>query len=174
MNVVYALIWLFAFFKWGDLKNWHKYYPTYLFFLLGDFLYLYLLSDCYPMWKYNPQGIDENIGLTNAHVSFSIMAIKYPTTTFIYLSKFPEKRIKQILYITGWVLLYIANELVDNFFNLIKYYNGWNLAWSILFNVVMFITLRVHYTRPWLAWLFSFVFVLFLWKIFDVPNDVFR
>jgi hypothetical protein len=100
MNAIYALVWLGVLVKWGDLRNWRLYYPTILFFIVGDFIYLYLLSDQYPMWRYNPQGFDKGMGITNSHVSLSIMAIKYPATILIYLSKFPVGGyVKQIGYI---------------------------------------------------------------------------
>lgn len=131
---------------------------------------MYLLSDHYPMWKYTPQGMDKEMGMTNSHVSLSIMAIKYPATIFIYLSKFPSgSKLKQVLYIVFWVLLYAINEFIDLSANLIQYYNGWNLWWSILFNAVIFIILRIHFSKPLLAWVYSFVFIVILWNIFEVP-----
>lgn len=73
------------------------------------------------MWRYNPSEGDRNHGLTNSHILLSIIAIKYPATALIYLSKFPEHNIiKQILYIGFWVLLYTVNELIDLSFNLIN------------------------------------------------------
>ncbi|WP_394232146.1 CBO0543 family protein [Niallia oryzisoli] len=174
-NAIYASIWFFILWKWGDWKNWQKYYPTILFFILGDFIYLYLLSDHYPMWRYNPSEGDRAHGLTNSHISLSIILIKYPATALIFLSKFPEHNfIKQSLYIAFWVFLYTVNELIDLYFNLIKYYNGWNLKWSIVFNFVMFTCLYIHFRKPFIAWIFSIVFILFLWKTFDVPSNVFR
>lgn len=175
MNALYAFLWIFALWKWGDWRNWKMYYPTILFYILGDFLYLYLLSDFYPMWTYDPQGVDEKVNLTNTHVSFSIMAVKYPVTILIFLYRFPGgKLIKKLLYILGWVLLYTVNEVVDIKLNLIKYDNGWSLKWSILFNAVMFTILWVHHKRPAAAWGLSILFILFLWRQFDVPSAVFR
>ncbi|MCM3093890.1 MULTISPECIES: CBO0543 family protein [unclassified Cytobacillus] len=175
MNALYAFLWIFALWKWGDWRNWKIYYPTMLFFILGDFLYLYLLSDIYPMWTYDPQGIDEKANLTNTHVSLSIIAVKYPATILIYLYRFPAGNlIKKLLYISGWVLLYTVNEIVDIKLKLIKYDNGWNLKWSILFNAVMFIILWVHFKRPAAAWELSILFFIFLWRQFDVPSTVFR
>lgn len=161
--------------KWGDLKYWKKYYPTILFFALWDLVYLYLLSDLYPMWKFSPQGLDANVGLTSAHISLSIILIKYPATAIIYLYNFPnKKKLRQLLYVISWVLIYTLNEFIDFKLNLINYYNGWNLYWSTLFNFVMFLILKTHYTRPLLAWVFSLLFVIFLWNVFDVPSKVFR
>lgn len=175
INMVYASIWFFALWKWGDWKHWQKYYPTILFFILGDFLYLYLLSDYYPMWKYNPPEIDGNIGVTNTLVSLSIIIIKYPATVLIYLGKFPvENRMKQLLFYLFWNLFYAINEWVDVKFQLIQYTNGWNYWWSILFNLVMFLILKVHYHKPINAWVLSIVFIIFLWLKFDVPSTVFR
>jgi hypothetical protein len=175
VNVLYASVWIFAMWKWGDWKNWQKYYPTILFFIIGDFIYLYLLSDLYPMWRYTPAEIDKQAGLTNTHISLSVMLIKYPATALIYLSKFPKDKLsKQILYLLGWTCLYMINEGIDYKTGLITYTNGWNIKWSIVFNMVMFLVLWIHYRRPILAWAVSILFILSLWQIFDVPSKVFR
>lgn len=174
-NAIYAFVWIFALWKWGDLKQWKKYYPTFLFFLIGDFIYLYLLSDRFPMWKYTPQSIDKGMGLTNSHIVFSVMAVKYPITLLLYLSHYPEGNLfRQAAYIAFWVVLYAINEGADLLMHLIKYYNGWSLWWSTLLNTVMFSMLRIHYLRPWLAWVLSLAFIVFLWMVFDVPSSVFR
>lgn len=175
VNGLYGLLWLAVLFFWGDWRNWKKYYPTILFFTLGDFLYMYLLSDHYPMWRYSPPAGDKEIGLTNTHISFSIMLIKYPATVLAYLANFPAAGLKKkLLYYFGWVGLYVLNEKIDGYFGLIDYFNGWSLWWSAFFNAVMFIILKVHYKKPILAWLLSAVFVVFLWNRFDVPSSVFR
>ncbi|WP_078544474.1 CBO0543 family protein [Litchfieldia alkalitelluris] len=175
INAIYASIWLFSLYKWGDWKNWKNYYSTILFFILGDFIYLYLLSDIYPMWKYEPYHIDGTMGITNTHVSLSIMAIKYPATVLIYLYHFPENNWKkQFGYLLLWVGLYSINEIIDLYYGVINYYNGWNFWWSIIMNIIIFSTLRIHYHNPILAWLMSIAFILCLWHIFNVPSTVFR
>ncbi len=175
VNAIYAIFWLLILVKWGDWRNWKVYYPTFLFLIIGDFIYLYLLSDHYPMWRYIPPPGDREMGITNIHVSFSIMAIKYPATCLAYLSNFPERGLMmKIGYYLAWVVIYFVNELVDLHFHLIKYYNGWNIWWSVLFNAVMFFILKVHFHRPSIAWVFSALFILFLWNHFDVPSTVFR
>lgn len=175
VNLVYASLWFFALWKWGDWKQWERYYPTILFFILGDFLYLYMLSDLFPMWSYNPPEVDGNIGITNTFVSLSIIIVKYPATVLIYLGKFPtEGWAKKILYYLFWVLIYAINEWTDMKFQLIQYFNGWNYWWSMLFNMVMFFILWVHYQKPIFAWILSIFFIIFLWQKFDVPASVFR
>ncbi|WP_077617082.1 CBO0543 family protein [Bacillus sinesaloumensis] len=176
MNAIYGFVWLLALFVWGDWRNPKKYYSTYLFFLLGDFLYLYFFSDYYPMWSYAPQGFDEDIGLTNTHVVLSIMAIKYPATILIFLGRYPgdQSWVKQLIYILMWSSIYGINEALDLFFGLITYDNGWSIWWSVLFNFVMFSILRLHFVRPLRAWVASSIFILILWHVFDVPSSVFR
>lgn len=176
MNAIYGLVWLTALFLWGDLRNFKKYYPTFLFFLLGDFLYLYFLSDHFPMWTYVPQGLDKEIGLTGTNISLSVMFIKYPVTILIFLGRYPEKqtRVKQLIYLLIWSVIYTINEVLDKSFGLMKYDNGWNIWWSALFDFVMFSILRLHHVRSFHAWVASLIFVLFLWYVFDVPSTVFR
>ncbi|WP_186579439.1 CBO0543 family protein [Aquibacillus kalidii] len=175
VNSIYAFIWIAALWKWGDWKNWRKYYSTFLFFVIGDLLYLYLLSDIYPMWRYSPPEVDESIGITHTHVAFSVMLVKYPSTILIYLSNFPVKnKQKQLLYMLSWVVLYAVNEIIDLKFDLIQYHNGWNLWWSILFNLVMFSILYVHFRKPVLAWIFAGFYIVILWNVFNVPSNVFR
>ena len=174
-NAIYAIFWLGILIIWGDWRNWRRYYPTILFFMLGDFIYLYLLSDYYPMWRYVPSPGDREIGITNAHISFSIMILKYPATCLAYLSHFPQQgAIIKFIYYLGWMLIYLINEMIDLHYHLIKYYNGWNFGWSILFNAVMFLILKIHFHRPVFAWILSAVFIVFLWNRFEVPSSVFR
>lgn len=175
INSLYGLTWLAILFIWGDWRNWKRYYSTILFFTLGDFIYLYLLSDAYPMWRYDPPAADKEMGLTNTHISFSIMAIKYPATVLVYLSHFPQgKLMRKVMYYLGWIVLYVVNEIIDLHFGLIDYFNGWSLWWSAVFNAVMFFILKVHLEKPIFAWLLSAIFVVFLWNHFDVPSSVFR
>ncbi|MBB2479404.1 hypothetical protein H5P36_04320 [Bacillus sp. APMAM] len=175
MIAIYGLIWLAAGWKWGDWRNWKKYYSTILYFILGDFIYQYFLYDNYPMWIYTSQGIDKHAGLTHTHIFLIIMIIKYPATALIYLSKFPlHSRLKQLLHIIVWVVIYAINEQIDIYNHFIKYENGWSFWWSVFFNTVMFILLWVHYRKPLLAWGLSIVFIVFLWQVFNVPSTVFR
>lgn len=175
VNLVYAMIWFFALYKWGDWRNWDKYYPTLLFFMLWDLVYLGLLADSYPMWSYNPPESDKNLGITSTIVSLSVMVVKYPATVLIYLATFKNKTLLLKVANYGfWIGIYSINEWVDMKFNLIKYSNGWSFWWSVLFNLFLFFILKVHYKNPIVAWPLSVVFMLFLWFYFDVPASVFQ
>ncbi|PIB57799.1 hypothetical protein, partial [Pseudomonas sp. 2822-17] len=52
IHIVIKLLFLFAAYKWGDWEKWEKYYPTILFFIIGDLLYNFLFYN-YPMWLFN-------------------------------------------------------------------------------------------------------------------------
>ncbi len=172
LGLLYAAFYIAIALKWGDIKGWKKYYSTILFFILGDMLYQWLFTDFYPMWRFSPYGIDVELGVTNTFIALSIMLIKYPAIILVYLHKFPTQLKSQIIYILLWTLLISINELLTLSAGGIIYYNGWSYAWSVLFALVMFIILRVHFLKPLLGIGLSFVFIVFLWIIFDVPNDV--
>ncbi|MGG0718487.1 CBO0543 family protein [Robertmurraya massiliosenegalensis] len=174
-SIIYAFLWLLALWKWGDWRNWERYYSTILFFIMGDFIYLYLLSDFFPMWKYTPLNLDKSVGFASSHISLIIMYIKYPATVLIYLANFPQNsKLKQFLYFAGWVFFYSINEVIDVHIKFIKHFNGWNIWWSVLFNIVMFLVLWIHFKKPPFAWILSVCFIIFLWIWFDVPSTVFR
>lgn len=164
MNVVFGLLFLFVGWKFGDWKNFKKYYPTILFFIIGDLLYN-LLTYNNPMWEYKKDGIFPNHTLSNLWIMITV----YPGTVITYLFHFPKKKINQIFYILFWVILYVLWEFVNvHVLGLIDHYNGWNMRWSFLFDFIIFIMLVIHHKRPLLAWGFSIIIIIFFLKLFDV------
>ncbi|WP_425467140.1 CBO0543 family protein [Pseudalkalibacillus caeni] len=173
LNILYGATYIFAAWKWGDWKHWRKYYPTILFFILGDLLYQFLLHD-HSMWKFEPVGVDKELPINHTTIVLSVIFIKYPATILIFLGRFPEGRFKQIIHIATWIAIYVINEYLTLKLNGMTYHNGWNFASSLFFTIVMFLILRIHHTRPLLAWIFSGIFILFLWKVFHVPFDILK
>ncbi|MFZ3579590.1 CBO0543 family protein [Virgibacillus sp. DJP39] len=171
MHLVMKLFFLIAAIRWGDWRNWQKYYPTILFFILMDLFYNYLLYE-YPMWEFHEGDIP--VLHYEVFIVLSFIIVRYPATILIYLGNFPAGKLKSIFWITFWVLLYTIVEVIDLYLGLISHHNGWNLGWSILFNVVMFLTLKIHYHKPLLAWCISIIWILFLWNVFDIPMDVLK
>ncbi len=164
MNVVFGLIFLLIGWRFGDWRNLEKYYPTILYFIIGDLLYN-LLTYNDPMWKYNKDWIFSNHTLSNLWIMITV----YPVTVIIYLFHFPKKKINQIFYILFWVILYVLWELVNiHVFGLIDHYNGWNIWWSFLFDIIIFVMLLIHHKRPLLAWGLSIIIIIFFLKLFDV------
>lgn len=171
-NVLYATFYIAIAIKWGDWKNRKKYYPTILFFMVGDLLYQFLFFK-YSMWEYVPIGNDGNWA-THTHISLLIMLIKYPLTIMVFLGHLPEKIGRYFLYVSTWTFLYFINESIDLKVGGIVHKHGWNIGWSTLFSFVMFNILALHYKYPLLAWMCSAAFALFLWKALHVPLTILK
>ena len=148
--------------KWGDWKNWRKYYPTILYVIVWDLLYN-LFTINHPLWR-----LDHPI-LKHTFSDILIAFVVLPCSILMYLPYIPKKTIvKQILHIAFWVFLFSLIEVIALTLHTISYYNGWNIWWSIGFNVTMFSMVRIHYENPLLAWPISgllFILVLIIFKL---------
>jgi hypothetical protein len=148
--------------KWGDWRNWKLYYPTILFFIVGNFSYG-LLTYNYPLWEF------ESLLLKTTGSTFLITIVAFPATILIFLPHYPKGKVKQILYILLWVLTYTLIEIVSHKLGFFSYHNGWNIWWSVLFNLIMFPLLRLHHKKPPLAWSVSIIMGLTILIYFKVP-----
>lgn len=164
MHIIYNLGFLLAAWKWGDWRNWQKYYPTILYLIMGDLLNNFVNYQRH-FWYYNA-----NILPNHTIISLLIMFIAYPSTVLIYLGRFPEQGFfKKFLWWGFWVLAYAIIEFINNkYLNLISYDNGWSFGWSILFNMFIFFLLRVHQKKPVYAWIISLIYIVFLVTKFHV------
>lgn len=162
MYILINTLYLVAGFIWGDWKNWKNYYPTILFFIMGDFLYNFLLYNK-PMWIFH------DLILPN-HTTITILAmvISYATTVLIYIGKFPKDWKKRILWFLFWSGLFFSIEYINSKLGFINYHNGWNLWWSALFTAIIFFILPIHHKRPLLAWILSIVIIISLLILFNV------
>ncbi|MET3698654.1 hypothetical protein SAMN05877753_104111 [Bacillus oleivorans] len=171
MHLIFNFLFLLAAIKWGDWKNWRDYYPTILFFWVGDLLKSYLLYNHW-LWTYQETIFAENILRNHTIISLMIMFIVYPSTLLIYLGHFPQAKLRQAGWVLFWVMLYSSIEYMNlHYLHLIRHFNGWNIIWSIIFNMIMFTILRVHYKKPIWAWGLSVIWIIFLLNVFDVPVD---
>lgn len=162
MYIIINILYMIAGFKWGDWRNWNSYYPTILFFIIGDFLYNFLLYK-QSMWVFH------DIILPN-HTTITILAmvVSYSVTVLIYVGRFPIGWKKRSLWFLLWVGVYVCIEYINSKFGFITYHNGWNIWWSLLLTGIIFIILPIHYKRPLLAWLFSIIIIVSLLIIFEV------
>jgi len=141
---------LYAVWKWGNWKNWEKYYPTALFMMVVN-LSANFLTYNHPFWNYSPDV------LVNTQTTLELIScfVILPSTAFIYLSQFPSNsKINEYGYIVLWVLIYSGLEFMDHY--LIKgiyYTNGWSWLSSTIFDFAIFSILRLHYLRPFWAWI---------------------
>lgn len=172
LNLLYGVIFIFSAIKWGDLKNWKAYYPTFLFLMVGDLVYQFLFYK-YSMWEYVPVGSDKHWA-KHTHIAFLIMLLKYPATIVIFLGHIPKVPWKRLVYILLWTLGYVVNEYLDLKIGLMVHKHGWNLGWSTLFSFIMFTVLGIHYKNPLLAWIISALFATFLWNIFGIQQSILK
>ncbi len=163
---------MIAAWKWGDWRHWRDYYPTILFFVIGDLLYQFMLHD-YSMWEFVPVGLQQ-FNITHTHVALMEMIIKYPCTILLYLGNFPKTRLKQIAFIGLWISIFTLEEWFKLLQGSMIHDHGWGIKWSILFNMVMFTLLAVHHRRPLIAWGFSGLFIVFLFNAHQVPISIFK
>ncbi|MFE7061002.1 CBO0543 family protein [Sutcliffiella sp. NPDC057660] len=171
MHVVYNLIFLLIAWKWGDWKNWEKYYPTILFYIIGDLLHNFIMYN-HHVWVFHENLLPELLP-NHTFISLVIMFVCYPATILIYLKYFfrTKSMIGRALQYGFWVAIYLVIEYVNLHFGLISHHNSWHMGWSLLFLMVMFALFPIHFKKPLVALILSIPFVLFLWFQFDIPIE---
>lgn len=162
IRLVMAAVWITCAYKWGDWKNWRKYYPTMLFFGFGDLIY-HLIFKNKHLWIFNSPVIAPAI--TELFVIFTI----FFSTTLLYLTHFPKGFIKQIEYVALWVAIYIGIEILATSIGMQTNTHGWTIWWSLFHNVIQFPLLRLHYKRPIFAWIGAFIYLAIIMAVFKVP-----
>lgn len=158
---------MFGAWRCGDWRNWRKYLPTIQYFIGFDLVYNLLCRDRL-VWDYpNPPNLFPNHLMNNLFIMFTI----YPSTTLIYLYRYPYGKpvMKQVLYILMWIAIWAVWELCMISFGNCVYHYGWTYAWSIGFICTMVLVLRLHHTRPFIAYILSVPVTVFLLLWFHVP-----
>jgi len=152
--------------RFGDWRNWRKYYPTVLFIISVDFLVSILMYP-YPLWTYEPSLWIPNHTICDFLFTFTFFA----PIAFIYLSRYPyrSKWYKQALYTAVWVVIECTVEGIVFLARLITYHNGWNFGWSCVVWLFLFTGLYLHHRNPLWAWLLCFSLTLFLILYFHMP-----
>lgn len=150
---------LFAAWRWGDWRNWQKYYSSMLFVMVVNLSAGYI-SYHHPLWVFS----DDILVTTETAVEFVNTYIVLTTTTLIYLTNFPTSGAgKKIAYILFWVLIYGTLEFIDNkIIGGISYANGWMWIYSVLFDLDMFLIIRTHYVRPLWGWAMTIVTAIYI------------
>lgn len=92
IRLVMASLWIFSAYKWGDWKNWRKYYPTMLLFGMGDLIY-YVVFDERLLWE-----LEVDFLVPSLNELLIIFGTFFPTT-LLFLSRFPKKGLwKKVVY----------------------------------------------------------------------------
>lgn len=160
---------IFSAWRWGDWKNWGKYYPTILFFILNSMLYNLLYFNN-PLWRFEPLAPLDTIFFNNTLVSLAVSLIVFPSMALIFLGTYPDKKkTAQLAYIALWVIISSLIELMAVVFGGITYHNGWNFILSVLFNIIMFTFIRLHYLKPLAAWAACALFATLMFLLFGNP-----
>ena len=162
IRIVHATLWIAAAYKWGDWKNWNKYYPTMLFMGMGDLIYNLVFFNK-KLWTFNPGFL--NPILSELFVIFTI----FSCTVLIFLTHFPKTLIKQILYMTLWVIIYVAIEVFMLKIGMQSNINGWSIWWSTTHNFYQFPLLAIHHKKPYLAWILAIAILFIIMRIFEMP-----
>jgi hypothetical protein len=153
---------------YGDWKRWNDFYPTLLFWIIGDLLYAALLHD-FRVWEFRPVWIDHYILPTHTIIATAIAFLIYPCVIVIFLGRFPTAFYKKILWIIFWALIFEGIEIIAYLNESIVHKHGWNLTCSFLFNLLTFSLLAIHRWKPWVAWILSLPTVSMLFIIFNPP-----
>ncbi|WLD93674.1 CBO0543 family protein [Alkalihalobacillus sp. AL-G] len=168
--IVYGLIGL----KFGKWKNFNVFYPTLLFFIIGDLLYQFLLFE-HTMWMFHPVGlIDKWFHLNHTLIVLGKMMIQYPVTIAIFLAQMPSDNTNKLLWVGLWSGIYAVFEGVAQLSGILTYHRGWHYGWDLIFNVIIFSMLLLHHKKPLIAWFLCIPIILGLWWIFDVPFSVLK
>lgn len=153
--------------KWGDWKNWSKYYSTILFYICNDIIVALIFYN-YPLWQL------ESPLLKTTFSDLLITMLFFPAALLLYLPYFPNNPIKKIKYIILWTLVFVFIEAISYASGYITYHNGWNVWWTALFDVNMLILLRIHYKKPLLAWLLSISYIAIAIFWFKLPFNLIK
>ncbi|WP_064092330.1 CBO0543 family protein [Rossellomorea aquimaris] len=174
MILTLLFIYIFIGWKFGNWKEFHSYYSTILFFIIGDLLSQFLLYD-YSMWKFQAiSELDQSLKLNHTLISLLKMIVQYTVTVAIFIGRLPSSLLKKVIWVGIWTGIFAITEGFTHFIGIMTYHHGWHFGWDLIFNVMMLSVLIIHHKRPIVAWIISFPIVLFLWFYFDVPYSVMK
>ena len=154
-------------YKLGDWRNWRRYYPTILFFILSSIACAFLTYN-HPLWLYHSTVINHTF--TDLFITITV----YPCTVMMFISHLPNKITKIILHISIYVAAYTIGEFIAVKLGYFTYQNGWNIWYTLIFNYLMFPMLILHYKKPIYAWIIAIVSPHILFFILKIPYSVMR
>ncbi|MEL3974140.1 hypothetical protein AAEO50_17790 [Rossellomorea oryzaecorticis] len=174
MIIVFLFLYALAGWKFGAWKEFQSFYPTLLFFIIGDLLSQFLLYD-YSMWEFQPADhLSQTLNLNHTIIALLKMMIQYTATVAIFIGRLPETLLRRILWVFFWTGIFGATEGLSHYYGIMTYHHGWHFGWDIAFNVMMFSMLIIHHKKPLYAWAASIPVIIGLWMIFNVPYTVLK
>jgi hypothetical protein len=169
MHIILAIITIIAVWVRGDYRKWKKYYPTMQYMALGNLTYNFLCASHW-LWMLYPDLKWFNHSLQEMTYTF----ITFPLTALMFLSHYPEKKEKKVIFFhyVSWIGIYVGLEILLMLNGQIIYKYGWNIYWSAIFNCIMFPFLRLHEKKPLVALVLSIPMTIFWIYLFDIPVSV--
>ncbi|GGC76820.1 hypothetical protein GCM10007216_04170 [Thalassobacillus devorans] len=162
MHIAITIWVIVASIRWGDWKNWERYYSTMLYIASANLLYQFFAQKYFILWE-----VQEELFLNQSMVVMLHTFVINPLAAFIFLSNFPDRFRKQIIHIIKWIIIFISVEWAGLNLGKITHSNGWNLGWSTFFVLVMLPMLVLHYKRKIWVLVVSVFFVLFYLYVFE-------
>jgi len=162
-----AIISILICYKFGDWRNWKKYYPTILFFILSNVVCILLVYN-HPFWFYETKILNRTF--SDLLISITV----YPSTVMLFIPNFPKKLTKIITHISFYVVIYTIAELIGVKLGYFTYHNGWNTWYSLTFNFILFPILILHYKKPLYAWAIALISPHILFFIMKIPYNSIR
>ena len=165
-RIILSILSVLACLKWGKWKNWKEYYPTILYYIIGDLSYNILFYNK-SLWEYSK--------LINHTFSIFFNAFFIaPSIIILFLTYLPGKLINNVWYILCWSCLMTFIEYLSSILGFIIYYNGWSIFWSLGFYCIGFSMLELHYKKPLPTWIISLGFAMIMLFVFHVQLDTIK
>jgi len=165
LRIILSLIFIAACWRWGDLKNWRKYYPTILYMIINQLLYRFFVNGRYFLWR-----VENDFFLLNETFSFLFITfLIFPFMVMLFLANYPKTFNKKLFHFLLWIVIALGIETGAYLAGRITYHHGWNIWWSVAFNISIFPMLRFHFVKPIPAWIVSFLFAAFYIYYFHIP-----
>jgi hypothetical protein len=166
-HIILVVASIFICYKYGDWRNWRKYYSTILFFILSNVVCI-LLTYNHPLCFY------ESEILNRTFCDLLICITVYPSTVMLFIPHFPKKMTKIIIHISCYVAIYTIAELIGMKLGYFTHHNGWNTWCTIIFDYLMFSILILHYKKPLYAWIIGLISPHILLFIMKIPYSSIR
>ena len=157
--IILTIFYLALCYKWGDWKNWRKYYSSILYFIIGDLVYNFIFCD-HLLWEYG--------GFSHTFYNMLIMFFVFPSIVILFFTYYPKTIFKKGLYILLWTALNTLIELIIVKTGYFLYNYGWNLLWSAGVFFFAFILISIHYKHPLIVWPISCALVIITMYIFGL------
>lgn len=151
--------------KWGDLRNWQRYYPTLLFVMVVNLSSTFIAYH-HQLWIFKPDALVSTETVVELVNTYFVL----PATVLLYLGNYPDNGfVRKSVYILGWTFFYFVIEFIDaTFIGGISYGHGWTYWYSLLFDFAMFSIIRIHQLRPLLGWLVTLILAFFIMLNFGI------